>query len=36
LEDHGFVVRNVAYSPRIGIRVGTERLWRATAEIIEE
>ena len=33
LEDHGFTVRNVAYSPRIGIRVGTDRLWRATAEL---
>ena len=35
LEDHGFAVRDVAYSPRIGIRVGTDRLWRATAEIEE-
>jgi DNA-3-methyladenine glycosylase len=35
LEDHGFKVRDVAYSTRIGIRVGTDRLWRATAELIE-
>lgn len=33
LEDHGFKVTGVAYSRRIGIRVGTERLWRATAEV---
>ena len=33
LEDHGFKVRDVAYSTRIGIRVGTDKLWRATAEI---
>jgi len=33
LEDHGFRVRDVAYSTRIGIRVGTDRLWRATASI---
>ena len=33
LEDHGFKVRDVAYSKRIGIRVGTDRLWRATAEL---
>jgi DNA-3-methyladenine glycosylase len=31
LEDHGFAVTGVAYSPRIGIRVGTDRLWRVTA-----
>jgi DNA-3-methyladenine glycosylase len=30
LEDHGFEVREVEYSTRIGIRVGTEKLWRAT------
>lgn len=30
LEDHGFVVGPMAYSTRIGIRVGTDRLWRAT------
>src|SRR5687767_8730914 len=35
LEDHGIRVRNVAYSTRIGIRVGTDRLWRATASIDE-
>ncbi len=34
LEDHGFKVRGVRYSPRIGIRVGTDRLWRATAEVV--
>ncbi|MEO6222619.1 MAG: DNA-3-methyladenine glycosylase [Vicinamibacterales bacterium] len=34
LEDHGFRVGDVAYSPRIGIRVGTDRLWRATAIIL--
>ncbi len=31
LEEHGFTVDRVSYSPRIGIRVGTEKLWRATA-----
>jgi len=31
LEDHGFPVGPVVYSPRIGIRVGTDRLWRATS-----
>ena len=34
LEDHGIRVRDVTYSPRIGIRVGTDKLWRATAEVI--
>jgi DNA-3-methyladenine glycosylase len=34
LEDHGVAVRNITYSPRIGIRVGTDKLWRATAEIL--
>jgi len=29
LEDQGFDVADVSYSPRIGIRVGTDRLWRA-------
>jgi DNA-3-methyladenine glycosylase len=33
LEDHGFRVGPVDYSPRIGIRVGTDRLWRATARL---
>ena len=33
LEDHRIRVGDVAYSPRIGIRVGTERLWRATARL---
>jgi len=33
LEDHGITVQDVAYSPRIGIRVGTDKLWRATASI---
>ena len=28
IEDDGFPVRDVAWSPRIGISVGTERLWR--------
>lgn len=34
LEDHGFTVGPVAYSTRIGIRVGTDRLWRATAPFV--
>ena len=29
LEDHGFQPEDVAYSTRIGIRVGTDKLWRA-------
>jgi DNA-3-methyladenine glycosylase len=33
LEDHGHDVSEVVYSPRIGIRVGTDRLWRATATV---
>ena len=33
LEDHGFRVTGIAYSPRIGIRVGTDKLWRATANL---
>ena len=33
LEDRGIRVRDVTYSTRIGIRVGTDRLWRATAEV---
>ena len=33
LEDHGFEVADVAYSKRIGIRVGTDKLWRATASL---
>ncbi len=33
LEDHGLRVGPVDYSPRIGIRVGTDRLWRATARL---
>jgi DNA-3-methyladenine glycosylase len=33
LEDHGFRVGAIDYSPRIGIRVGTDRLWRATARL---
>jgi DNA-3-methyladenine glycosylase len=33
LEDPGFAIRDVAYSKRIGIRVGTDKLWRATAQI---
>ncbi len=28
IEDHGIAVGDVAWSPRIGIRVGTERPWR--------
>jgi DNA-3-methyladenine glycosylase len=36
LEDHGIRVRDVTYSTRIGIRVGTDKLWRATAEVIED
>lgn len=34
LEDHGFSVGPIAYSPRIGIRVGTDRLWRVTAPFV--
>lgn len=34
LEDHGIRVRDVTYSTRIGIRVGTDKLWRATAEVL--
>lgn len=34
LEDHGIRVRDVTYSKRIGIRVGTEKLWRATAAVV--
>jgi DNA-3-methyladenine glycosylase len=36
LEDHGIKVRAVTYSTRIGIRVGTDKLWRATAAVIED
>lgn len=28
IEDHGFMPDALAWSPRIGIRVGTDRLWR--------
>jgi len=34
LEDHGFAVGEVTYSPRIGIRVGIDRLWRATGALV--
>ena len=34
LEDHGFLVGEVTYTPRIGIRVGTDKLWRATAQVL--
>ncbi len=34
LEDHGFSVGPSAYSTRIGIRVGTDRLWRVTAPFV--
>lgn len=34
LEDHAFAVGEVTYSPRIGIRVGTDRLWRATGALV--
>jgi 3-methyladenine DNA glycosylase Mpg len=30
IEDRGIVVRAVDWSPRIGIRVGTDREWRAS------
>lgn len=30
IEDRGIAVRDVGWSPRIGIRAGTDRLWRAT------
>jgi len=33
LEDHGFDAGAVTYTPRIGIRVGTDKLWRATCGI---
>ena len=33
LEDHGYAVTDVVYSPRIGIRVGTDKLWRVTGTI---
>ncbi len=33
LEDHGYAVTGVVYSPRIGIRVGTDKLWRVTGTI---
>ena len=33
LEDRGIRVRDVTYSARIGIRVGTDKLWRATARL---
>lgn len=29
IEDHGIPVQGISYSPRVGIRVGTDRLWRA-------
>jgi DNA-3-methyladenine glycosylase len=32
LEDHGHVASDVRYTPRIGIRVGTDRLWRAVID----
>jgi DNA-3-methyladenine glycosylase len=28
IEDHGIVIADIAWSPRIGIRVGTEKPWR--------
>lgn len=31
IEDHAFAPRPLAWSPRIGIRVGTEHLWRCVA-----
>lgn len=34
LEDHGFTVGPIAHSTRIGIRVGTDRLWRVTAPFV--
>lgn len=33
LEDHGFTIGPITYSPRIGIRVGTDKLWRACASL---
>ena len=32
VEDRGFEAGTIAWSPRIGIRVGTDRLWRAYIE----
>jgi DNA-3-methyladenine glycosylase len=29
VEDHGATISGVAWGPRIGIRVGTDRPWRA-------
>ncbi len=29
IEDHGIIAPEIVWSPRIGIRVGTEQLWRA-------
>ncbi len=29
LEDHGHPIAPIVYTPRVGIRLGTERLWRA-------
>lgn len=34
LEDHGIAVRDLTYSTRIGIRVGVDKPWRATARIV--
>ncbi len=31
IEDHGFRRRNLVWSPRVGIRVGTEHHWRCVA-----
>lgn len=31
IEDHGGPTRDVEWTPRIGIRVGTEQLWRCSA-----
>ncbi len=33
LEDHGHAAGEVVFSPRIGIRVGTDRLWRPPASV---
>jgi DNA-3-methyladenine glycosylase len=32
IEDRGYTTEQIAWSPRIGIRVGTERPWRCYAE----
>lgn len=35
LEDRGYTVEDVTYTPRIGIRVGTDKLWRAYSSSVQ-